>query len=176
VVLCSPCIPLLFMGEEWAASSPFPYFAGPRDPELDDAVQRGRAQEFGDFGWDPADIPDPIAMSTLDAARLQWDELRDGYHAEMLDWYRRVIALRRERPELSDPRPGATAVDELDSEAAMVMWRGDTAIAVNIGDHSLRLALDTAPDRRVLLASDAEARLVDGSIVLPAHSVAIVGR
>jgi maltooligosyltrehalose trehalohydrolase len=116
LVVLSPFVPLLFMGEEWAASSPFPYFAGPRNPELDEAVRRGRHEEFAAFGWDPSTIPDPIAETMFDSARLHWDEVAVGAHASMFEWYRDLIALRRVRPELSDPRPTSTGVDEHDSD------------------------------------------------------------
>ena len=175
VVLLSPFVPLLFMGEEWAASSPFPYFAGPRNPELDEAVRHGRHEEFATFGWDPSTIPDPIAEATFESARLCWNESADGSHARMLEWYRDLIALRRARPELSDPRPTSTGVDEHDSEHSMVMWRGDTAVAVNTGPTSAHVSLDGSDGRRILLASDPGVRLTGDGVVLPSHSVAVVG-
>ncbi|MEY2404062.1 MAG: maltooligosyltrehalose trehalohydrolase [Acidimicrobiaceae bacterium] len=175
LVICSPFVPLLFMGEDWAASSPFPYFAGPRNEDLDDAVRRGRLEEFAAFGWDPDDIPDPIAESTFASARLRWGEVYEDQHREMQAWYRALISLRRTRPELSDPRPSSTGVDEHDSEHAIVVWRGSTAIAVNIDTSPVHLALEPAPDRSVLLASHGTVQLTDDGVVLPPHSVAIIG-
>ena len=175
LIICSPFVPLLFMGEEWAASSPFPYFAGPRNDELDEAVRRGRIDEFAGFGWDPAEIPDPIAESTFDSARLRWDEIYEEQHREMQAWYRALVALRKTRPELSDPRPSSTGVDEHDSDHAVVVWRGETAIAVNIDSSSIHLLLDGERDRRILLASGTGVQLTDDGVVLPPHSVAIIG-
>lgn len=175
LIICGPFVPHLFMGEEWASSSPFPYFAGHRNEELDDSVRRGRIEEFGGFGWDPEEVPDPIAESTFDSARLRWGEIYEGDHRDMQNWYRSLIALRRTRPELSDPRPSTTAVDEHDSEQAVVVWRGETAIAVNIDASPIHLSLEGQSDRRLLLASDANVRLTDEGVVLPAHSVAIIG-
>jgi maltooligosyltrehalose trehalohydrolase len=165
---------MLFMGEEWAASSPFPYFAGPRNDELDNAVRRGRVEEFAGFGWDPAEIPDPISESTYEAARLRWDEVYEGEHREMRSWYRALIALRRARPELSDPRPSSTGVDEHTSDHAVVVWRGETAIAVNIDTSPIHLLLDGERERHILLASHNEVQLTDNGVVLPPHSVAII--
>jgi maltooligosyltrehalose trehalohydrolase len=186
LVLCSPFVPLVFMGEEWGASSPFPYFAGPRTAELDEAVRRGRAQEFASFGWDPSQIPDPIAPSTFESAQLRWNEIIENPHSEMRAWYDALIALRRTRPELSDPRPSSTAVDEHDSEHSVVVWRGDTAIAVNTDTSPVHLSLispfrgtqNCVPlkGKTLLLASDREVRLTDDGVLLPPHSVAIVGR
>ena len=175
LIICSPFVPLLFMGEEWASSSPFPYFAGPRNDELDDAVRRGRIEEFVAFGWDPEDVLDPIATSTFDSAHLRWEEIYEGEHREMQTWYRSLIALRRTRPELCDPRPSSTAVDEHDFEHAVVVWRGDTAIAINIDTSPIHLSLDGESYRRVLLASDTSVQLTDDGVVLPPHSVAIIG-
>jgi maltooligosyltrehalose trehalohydrolase len=175
LVICSPFVPMLFMGEEWATSSPFPYFAGPRNDELDDAVRAGRLEEFADFGWDPAEIPDPIAASTHESASLPWGEVYEPEHRQMLAWYRELLALRKSRPELSDPRPSSTAVDEHDSDHAVVVWRGDTAIAVNIDTSPIRLLLGGDRERRVLLASHTDVELTDDGVVLPAHSVAIIG-
>jgi maltooligosyltrehalose trehalohydrolase len=175
LIICSPFVPLLFMGEEWAASSPFPYFAGPRNDELDDAVRRGRVEELASFGWDPTDIPDPIAESTFESARLPWAEVDEGVHREMYAWYQALLALRRTRPELSDPRPSSTSVDEHDSEHAIVVWRGETAVAVNTDTLPMQLSLGGGKDRRVLLASHAAVRLTDDGVVLPPHSVAVIG-
>jgi maltooligosyltrehalose trehalohydrolase len=186
LVLCSPFVPLVFMGEEWGASSPFPFFAGPRHVDLDEAVRRGRTEEFASFGWDPDDMPDPIAASTFESARLRWDEISEGSHADLRSWYRALIALRRARPELSDPRPSSTAVDEHDSEHSVVVWRGDTAIAVNTDTSPVHLSLvspfkgtqNCVPlkGKALLLASDDEVRLTDDGVVLPPHSVAIIGQ
>jgi maltooligosyltrehalose trehalohydrolase len=175
LIICSPFVPLLFMGEEWAASTPFPYFAGPRNDELDESVRSGRLEEFAAFGWDADDVPDPIADSTFDSARLRWGELDEGDHREMLAWYRALIALRKTRPELSDPRPASTAVDEQESERAIVVWRGSTAVAVNIDESPVTLLLDAVPDRQILLTSDAAVQLTDDAVVLPPRSVAIIG-
>ena len=176
LVLLSPFVPLLFMGEEWAASSPFPYFAGQREPDLDDAVRTGRRDEFAGFGWDPESIPDPIALSTFDVAHLRWRELDEPAHASMREWYRDLIALRRTRPELSDPRPASTGMDEHDSEHTLVMWRNDTAVAVNIDEQAVHVSLDGTGGKRVLLASDPHVQLTDDGVVLPSNSVVVVGR
>ena len=72
--LLSPFVPMLFQGEEWAASTPFLYFANHDDPELARAVSEGRKKEFAAFGWDPASIPDPESQATFEASKLNWNE------------------------------------------------------------------------------------------------------
>ncbi len=85
LLLCGPFTPLLFMGEEWAASSPFPYFCDTRDDELDEAVRRGRRQEFAAFGWEPSEIPDPIARLDVRVGPPAVDRSRVGGGATRRD-------------------------------------------------------------------------------------------
>ncbi|MDQ3757558.1 MAG: malto-oligosyltrehalose trehalohydrolase [Actinomycetota bacterium] len=96
LVLSSRSVPLLFQGEEWAASTPFQYFTDHADPELGRAVSEGRRSEFGAFGWKPEDVPDPQDPATFERSRLDWSEPAREPHAGMLRWYRELIALRRQ--------------------------------------------------------------------------------
>ena len=103
LTLASPFTPMLFQGEEWAASTPFAFFTSHPEPELGAATAEGRLEEFERMGWDPAVVPDPQDPSTYERSKLDWDELGTGRHAVLLDVYRRLAALRRELPELTDP-------------------------------------------------------------------------
>lgn len=99
LLLVLPQTPLLFMGEEWAASAPFLYFTD-HEPGLGRQVTEGRRQEFSRFGGfsDPATrdrIPDPQAASTFERSRLDWTERQHEPHASTLRLYRRLLALRR---------------------------------------------------------------------------------
>jgi 1,4-alpha-glucan branching enzyme len=98
VYLLLPQIPMLFMGEEWGATQPFPFFCD-FEPDLADAVRRGRRAEFARFPdfHDPATrerIPDPTAEETFAAAKLDWADVLRAPHAGWLDWYGRVLATR----------------------------------------------------------------------------------
>src|SRR5690606_7578191 len=84
LVLCSPRVPMLFQGEEWNASAPFLYFTSHGDPELADAVRRGRREEFAAFGWRPEEVPDPQAPETFLASKLDWSERDDPGHRDVL--------------------------------------------------------------------------------------------
>ena len=76
LVLTSIYIPMLFQGEEWAASSPFQYFVDfSDDPDLAKAVTAGRREEFAAFGWKPEEVPDPQSLETFERSILKWDEL-----------------------------------------------------------------------------------------------------
>jgi maltooligosyltrehalose trehalohydrolase len=172
LVLCAPFVPMLFQGEEWAASTPFLYFTDHRDPELGRAVSAGRRAEFAAFGWDPAEVPDPQEEQTFLRSRLHWAEVDQPGHVEMRDWYRSLIALRRTTPDLRDGRLDHVEV-HCDGEAAeLVMTRRSVTVAVNLATEE-RLVGVPAP--RLLLGSEPGVRLAEGGVVLPPDSVAIVG-
>jgi malto-oligosyltrehalose trehalohydrolase len=100
VYLLLPQIPMLFMGEEWGAVQPFPFFCD-FGPELGEAVRKGRREEFARFPefHDPERrerIPDPQACATFASAKLNWDDASTPEHREWLHWYRRMLAVRRE--------------------------------------------------------------------------------
>ena len=93
VIFCSPFTPMLFMGEEFGATTPFPFFCSHTNDELLIATREGRVREFARSGWDAADVPDPGAESTFDSAKLNW-QFTDTQH-EILEAYRTLLALRR---------------------------------------------------------------------------------
>jgi maltooligosyltrehalose trehalohydrolase len=99
LTLLSPFVPLLFQGEEWGASTPFLYFTDHQDPELGRLVAEGRSKEFSAFRWQGA-VPNPQDLSTFERSKLDWSELLKPRHAELLEWYRCLIQLRRDRPEM----------------------------------------------------------------------------
>ncbi|RZM25230.1 MAG: malto-oligosyltrehalose trehalohydrolase [Pedobacter sp.] len=98
-VLVSPFIPMLFMGEEYAESNPFQYFVSHTDPELAEAVRKGRKAEFEAFHLE-GEAPDPMAAETFNNSQLQWDLLGEKEHQMMLNYYKMLIQLRKEHPAL----------------------------------------------------------------------------
>lgn len=100
LLLCSPATPLLFMGQEWAASSPFLYFTD-HNPELGKLVTTGRRAEFARFSaFAGTEVPDPQARETYDQSKLRWDERGVQPYANILQLYRDLLLLRRTRPAL----------------------------------------------------------------------------
>lgn len=147
LVLLSPFAVLLFQGEEWATSSPFPYFSD-HEGELGEAIRRGRLREFAAFGWPPELVADPQSPATAAAATLAWDELGDDPHAAMLDWYRALIELRRTHPDLgARVLPDDDVVERFGSLVAV--RRGALHVLVNLGEASARW--DGGSAGRVLL-------------------------
>lgn len=133
LALLTPFTAMLFMGEEWAASTPFQFFSAHEDPDLADAVRTGRRAEFADHGWDADDVPDPQDPETFLRSKLDWDERDTGGHARMLALYRDLIALRRTEPDLQDFRLDHLGVDYSEADRWIVLRRGTLAIACNLG-------------------------------------------
>ena len=143
VYLLLPQIPMLFMGEEWGASQPFPFFCD-FGPDLADAVRQGRRDEFARFPEfkNPAmreRIPDPMAPETFASAKLAWDERAREPHTGCLDWYRRVLATRHAEivPRLAGIRSGGR-FEVIDIGAVAVRWRlgeaGELTLAANLSE------------------------------------------
>jgi maltooligosyltrehalose trehalohydrolase len=170
LTLAGPYTPMLFMGEEWAASTPWQFFTSHPEHDLGEATAKGRIAEFAKMGWDEASVPDPQEPSTFENSRLDWSELESGRHARLLDAYRRLGALRRSEPDLTDPRFASVSVD-YDADARwLVLTRGELRIAINFAAEEARVAV---PSSTVLFASDTSIE-PGSSLLLPAHSVAIV--
>lgn len=131
VYLLLPQVPMLFMGEEWCATAPFPYFADFAG-DLGEKVREGRRNEFKLFPEfsDPAQlakIPDPMADETFQSAKLDWAQLKQKQHSEWLAWYREAIAKRHERivPLLERINAGAGSYEVKGSAAVCVRWKLD---------------------------------------------------
>jgi maltooligosyltrehalose trehalohydrolase len=170
IVFCSPYTPMVFMGEEWAAGTPWQFFASFPDPELADAVRSGRRREFGRHGWAEQDVPDPMDPATVARSRLNWAEPTQPGHSEMLRLYRDLIALRRNRPELSDPRLDRFEVRGEDSW--LVLHRGALRLACNLGDAAVDVPLDGTAGEVLLSWGDGVAT---GSVAtLPAESFVLL--
>ncbi|MGN6242928.1 MAG: malto-oligosyltrehalose trehalohydrolase [Motilibacteraceae bacterium] len=172
LVLTAPFTPMLFMGEEWGASTPWQYFTDHQEPELAEAVRQGRRREFASHGWAAEDVPDPQDPATRDRSVLRWNEAEQVPHAGLLTWYRDLIALRRREADLTDPRLDRVHVDVDESARTLVVHRGALRVVANLGPTSTQLALPADGD--VLLASVEGVGIEKQVVTLPAESVAIV--
>jgi maltooligosyltrehalose trehalohydrolase len=130
LVILSPYIPLLFMGEEYGEQAPFPYFVSHSDAGLIEAVRNGRRMEFASFAWH-GEIPDPQDEATFISAKLRHELQDSGEHQILLGFYRELIRLRKSTPalaELSKENMEVTAVEE---EKLLIVQRqsgGDRAL------------------------------------------------
>ncbi len=172
LTLAGPFTPMLFQGEEWAASTPFQFFTSHPEPELGRATAEGRLAEFERMGWDPAVVPDPQDPETFTRSRLDWSEPDGGRHATLLGVYRELAVLRRRLPALTDPdfRQVACLADE--GHRTFRMRRGDVEVVVNLGDRPRDLALDGPVE--VLFQTPAGASVTGTSVLLPAHAGALL--
>jgi len=175
LTLLGPFTPMLFMGEEWGARTPWQFFTSHPEPELGGATAKGRIGEFARMGWDPNVVPDPQDPATFERSGLDWDELAKPGHQRVLAFYRALGALRRGHPDFTDPRFDRVQVRFDAAEHWLRLRRGETEVLVNFGVEPR--AVPTA-DASVLLsfATVGEAVLgrEPGALLLAPHSVAVV--
>ncbi len=172
LVLTSPFVPMLFQGEEFGASSPFQYFSQHEDKDLAKAVSEGRKNEFKVFGWKPEEVPDPQARETLERSRLNWNEVDEEPHHTLLEWHKKLIALRRSTPALTDGRLDRVQVGYSEEGQWLKLQRGAFEVAINLG--SDRQSIPTSRTPQDVVASEEGWQVRPGSIELPADSVAIL--
>lgn len=172
LLLTSPFVPMIFHGEEWGATSPFPYFTDHADAELGEAVREGRRAEFAGFGWDADAIPDPQDLATFQAAKLDWAQPGKNGHADLLAWYRRLLALRAAYPELTEPRLDRTSAACDEAAGWLTLRRGSLLIAVNLGRADWTCPL--GQDAELLAGSHPVVRLAGDGVLLPPDTAAIV--
>ncbi|MGW5154561.1 malto-oligosyltrehalose trehalohydrolase [Nonomuraea wenchangensis] len=170
LLLTSPFTPMLFMGEEWGARSPFLFFSDHVEPRLREREAERREREFDGFGY-VWDAPDPSDEETFLRSKLDWTELKEEAHWSLLCWYRDLVALRKALPELSDPRLERVRVEVDPGGKWLVMWRGELAVSVNFAEEAVSVPVAAGA---VLLASDDPVRAgEDGHLRLPGQSLAI---
>ena len=126
VVILSPFLPMLFMGEEYGETAPFQYFTSHSDPDLIDAVRRGRREEFEDFGW-KGEAPDPHAEETFQRSKLTWKE-----NDAVCKIYRDLLRLRRE--SFRDLDLGKVEAWADDERRTVTVRRGDILVVFNFSD------------------------------------------
>jgi maltooligosyltrehalose trehalohydrolase len=156
LVLLSPWVPLLFMGEEWAEVRPFLYFVDHSDPTLLDGVRRGRAEEFADLVGQGERLPDPASPDTRHRSVLDWASISSPTHAAVLDLYTTLIHIRKTHPSITDPRPETHHVTR---DGTLVTLLGDgarpaTVSLFNVGETVATVALPPSRWRRLLPGED----------------------
>lgn len=171
LTLTGPFTPMLFMGEEYGATTPWQFFTSHPEPELGKATAEGRIKEFERMGWDPAVVPDPQDPETFTRSKLNWAEATEGDHARLLELYRSLISLRRSTPDLTAPGFAATEA-EFDDDARWLRFRrGGVQVLLNFAEQSV--TLDRAGSE-LLLATDDAVRIDAGKAELPGLSAAVI--
>jgi maltooligosyltrehalose trehalohydrolase len=176
LALLSPYVPMLFQGEEWAASSPFLFFVDFADePDLARAVASGRINEFADFGWNTVEIPDPTKRETFQRSKLRWDELTEPEHREMLSWYRSLIELRRSHPAFTSGRLNETTVVYDEDDQWLRVDRGPVIVACNLASMERQIPVTLDRHFDLWLTSKPGTQLAETQIVLSPESIAVIG-
>jgi maltooligosyltrehalose trehalohydrolase len=184
ILLLSPYLPLLFMGEEYGETNPFLYFVSHGDPALVEAVREGRRKEFAAFDW-AGEVPDPQSEESYTRSRLDWDRASEPHHAALRLLYTDLLRLRKAEPAL---RPGAAKVKvSHEEQAGWVMLHsaaGDSELVTvfNFAQQDTRVPLPDLLDRQVLSTDDSRyggrdrVTLRNGRSVLPPLSAALFRR
>ena len=174
LVLTSPFTPMLFMGEEWGASTPWQFFTSHPEPELGKATAEGRIGEFAEHGWDADVVPDPQDPETFTRSKLDWSELAQGAARAAA---RRAPRAARAAP--GPPRPGRPrprrrcAVSWDDADRWLVVHRGSLRVVVNLADQPREIDLDVPPTD-VLFATGELPALDGATVTLPPESAAVL--
>jgi len=169
VTMCSPFTPMLFQGEEWAASTPFQFFTSHTDPEIGRATSEGRHEEFARHGWDPDTVPDPQDLATYERSKLDWAERSASRGERVLATYRRLAALRREHADLTAPAYAVCTADE--STRVFTMKRGGLTVVVNFGDRAQTVDVGAT---ETLFETESGVDLRPGAVTLPPHAGALL--
>jgi maltooligosyltrehalose trehalohydrolase len=184
VLLLAPGVPLLFMGEEYGETAPFPYFVDHGDPALIAAVRQGRAVEFG--GWSHEAL-DPAAEETFLAAKIDVTQERDGSQGRLLELCRALIALRRTEPALHRSAPADVSADAHGDVLTLTRrTEGSTVIALfNVSDRHTSVSVPEPPvgGKWQRLIASVEPRfggsgdddISDGLLGLPRYGFEILG-
>ncbi|GAA1999573.1 malto-oligosyltrehalose trehalohydrolase [Brevibacterium samyangense] len=153
LTLLAPTTPMLWMGEEFAASTPWQFFTDHREDWLQEAIRTGRTEEFSRHGWDPALVPDPQDPETFERSKLDWAEAGEGdagaevpgTHTAVLALYRELGRLRAVRPEFRDLEFGDIAVGR-GTEGGWLAYtlHGTLGVAVNLTDRPAHVFLAPA--------------------------------
>ncbi len=172
LTLTSPFTPMLFMGEEWGAGTPWLFFTDHEDPELAESIRQGRRREFAGTGWEADEIPDPQDDATRDASVLDWQEIAKQPHQRLLAWYRELLALRRREADLRDPRLDRVEVDHDEDQGWFVVRRGDLRVVCNLGTAPVSVPVDREPMLAVIAWDGAQ--LERDAVRLAPESAAVV--
>ncbi len=174
LLLLSPFTPMLFMGEEWGARTPWQFFSD-HAGELGEAVRTGRRAEFASHGWATEDVPDPQDPATFERSRLDWDEPLGERGAALLEWHRKLIRLRRSEPELTDPDLGHVhcSWEEDGDQRWFVLRRGSVVVVANLARHRQIIPLPGTPIQMLLTSANGFG-FADGSVEIEGESAAVL--
>jgi maltooligosyltrehalose trehalohydrolase len=160
MVILSPNLPLLFMGEEYAEKAPFQYFVSHSDHALVEAVRKGRKREFASFGWQ--DVPDPQDESTFLRSKINLERSHEGNHREMFDFYKTVIKLRKEFAPLHEVR--REDMDVVEFERALLVSLPGMFYAANFDNDPVEIKIPEGRWQMLLDSTSGSMESASGNI------------
>ncbi|PKV99218.1 maltooligosyl trehalose hydrolase [Nocardia fluminea] len=169
LVLLSASTPMLFMGEEWGARTPFQFFTSHTDPVVAAATAAGRRAEFAEHGWSSDEVPDPQDPATFTRSKLDWTEVGREPHARLLACYRGLLALRKSRPEFADPWLERVWADYDEAQRWFILRRGRISVVCNLAEDEVVIPVHG----RVLLAWSPATESGAGTLI-SGHSFAVL--
>lgn len=172
LTVLTPFTPMIFMGEEWGATTPWQYFTSHPEPQLGAATARGRIAEFERMGWDADVVPDPQDPLTLERSTLDWAELDGAEHARLLALYRRLLRLRRETPALTDPDLATVSCVVDESAKWLRLDRDGVCVVYNFAREQRNVP--TVGECEPILWSGLTGRVEDHAVALPARTAVVL--
>ena len=174
LVLAGPFVPMLFQGEEWGAQSPFMYFTDHAEPDLADAIRKGRLSESAARGGETETIPDPQSEETFLRSQLQWDEPRHAPHDDLLDWHRKLIGIRRGFYEATGQGLDSIRVDYDEAARWLSLSTGSWTLVCNLAAAGLTSLAYPSEQYRLMLASDSGCLMDGKGLFLPGPCAAFL--
>jgi maltooligosyltrehalose trehalohydrolase len=173
--ILSPFVPMLFMGEEYGEKRPFLYFTSHSDPALIEAVRNGRREEFNDFAW-KGEAPDPDAETTFHDSKLDWSSRERDEHQSMWNFYKELLALRRDTPALRTLDLNSVKALADDSKGVLLVRRGSGAeqalLAFNFSESAQTIDFPFR-DAQWSTLLDTGASLDGGTLTIPPSTFAV---
>jgi len=170
-IVLSPFLPMLFMGEEYGEKAPFLYFTSHSDPDLIEAVRKGRYEEFEEFEWE-GEAPDPHDEQTFLRSKLNWSLLERDEHASLRRLYKQLLALRRNTPALRKLDLNAVETHADDAHSVLLVRRDDVLLAFNFSEKTQSAGIPFAPAPwRALM--DTGAKIEEMRLTLPPYAFAL---
>ena len=173
LTLAAPFVPMIFQGEEYAAKTPFLYFADHDDAEMAKSVAAGRKKEFAAFGWDENEIPNPEDPTTFTNSKLDWAEIDQAKQADILNWTRKLIHIRRCSVSLNDGDLGHVKVTYSEEQKWLRMDRKQMSVFLNLSQTPCEFPI--SDDHSILIASKPDqTSLNNGKVSIPQDGFAIL--
>jgi len=173
LTVMTPFTPMIFMGEEWEATTPWEFFTSHPEPEFWAAVADGRATEFARMGWDGQTIPDPLDPEVFDRSTLNWAELDEPPHRSLLELYRTLSRLRHELPAFKDEHFDTVHCQYSESDQWIRIDRNRLSIAINFAGQAREIPVAW---EGVILAISTNTTPTLGRVHLPLRSPPILSQ